>query len=680
MHPNSLGALLQSFSLSSPVKADLNPNPLDTHATELTETLLLRTARGPRYAICYGPLVDLLCLKFRAFLTNNATGDFSTGELSLAVREQLQEPADDFQKQPKAYAKGTFVNQKAAFSKLVVELVSLVDEVLPAELRAGVVENEYVHEAGGGGDPVSKADLVFWRNESIQVMVEEASPTAHLEGEVLFRTTDLTSSSPVKTLNDAFKAKDRQVHDLLLKMSALCSARSCRRFVLHDWSHYIIGFLSYIDPEDSTTGFDLLYGPLTPVDSVKYPFAEATTSLFYSHHFFEPELRQYVDTVIVAVEHKRREEARRREKREREAETGGQQTEDEPDRKRPRDSREQSELQKERADQGPQERSGDVRAGAEPGGGVTQAEEAVNALEGINSFNIVWPNGSQADLPRFVRIDPTNISSTSSPSSPSPPTIPSLDPLSSKISHPSCPSSAYASPSAAIAANTESPARTGFQPGVCSISTPPSARSLPPTISLASTEEKPLQLQLDEYVGEGATSAVYRGVCAPGDTSFILKLPLHSNDDDENLRLLNEARLLSTPSLRNFQLTPRLYGTFKPSTSDAEQPVVLLMEDGGDDLQRWTELSCEEKQKLYDNLLLLHREHNIIHGDLTTPGLRPRNIVVEKPASNAAHSHDRTIRLIDFGHASKHACPGESKCWELLEVGRQLFGKAWRPL
>lgn len=86
------------------------------------------------------------------------------------------------------------------------------------------------------------------------------------------------------------------------------------------------------------------------------------------------------------------------------------------------------------------------------------------------------------------------------------------------------------------------------------------------------------------------------------------------------------------------------------------------------------------RQKLYDNLLVLHRQHNIIRGDLTTEGLRPRNIVVKKPDAEASPPADRSIRIIDFGHASEHVCPGESECWELLEVSRPLFGRVRGPL
>lgn len=576
-HPNSLRALLRDFSLVSPVKSDLTLETVRELESELTEQEMLYPVERPRYAILFTPLLSLLGRGFDSFLASSAAHELSTRDVPDETREKLKVLAHDFQKKPGGYGKGKFVDQQTALSTLVAELVSLVDDVLPSELRAGVVETEYCHTLTKDEDDVAvqstitktEADVVFWRNDSVHVVVEEKDPVAHLEGQVLFRATDLTLSSPMKRLDDAFRARDRQVHDLLLKvhsyptciafalltcdrstvpqMATCCVARNCRRFIFHDWTHYIVGFLFYLDSDDSAAGFDLVYSPLTPIDSVEYPLAQVTTSLFYSRHFFEGELRSFVNPIVVTAERTEKERTQQREKRAREPEEGGGQSEEEPDRKVPRRSQERAESESEgdATSHGAHGGTVEADAGTEPSGisaeneGATSSIEAASAVVAVHpeewadlmrpqitSFDIIWPNGSRGDLPPFFRVDP----------------------------HPSTPS--------------------------------PSSTN----------KKKPMLLHLGDYVGEGATRAVYRGKCASGDGTFILKLSLHPHDDDENSSLLHEAKMLSSPALRCSGICPRLYGVFTPSTAAGpDTPVALLMEDGGDDLEYWADLSQKEK-------------------------------------------------------------------------------------
>ncbi|GAA6043719.1 hypothetical protein NBRC10512_003464 [Rhodotorula toruloides] len=196
------------------------------------------------------------------------------------------------------------------------------------------------------------------------------------------------------------------------------------------------------------------------------------------------------------------------------------------------------------------------------------------------------------------------------------------------------------------------------------------------TVSLEATAEVVSMLEMDDYLGHGATSDVFRAYwpsspfAAEPRMSFIVKLPRNASDPEKSADLLHEAKLLASPSLAEFDIVPRLYGAFKARLEGTEgkEMVALLEEDCGEPIDWWKDLTDEEIDQLLEDLTRLHVEHHIYHEDLTTEYSNPHNILVS-PASPSSSSTARRVRVIDFAWAQDdHECEGEEECGELRMV------------
>ncbi|GEM11991.1 hypothetical protein Rt10032_c18g6010 [Rhodotorula toruloides] len=244
-----------------------------------------------------------------------------------------------------------------------------------------------------------------------------------------------------------------------------------------------------------------------------------------------------------------------------------------------------------------------------------------------NAFRLVWPDATLAPYPSFHRID--NVLTGPSPPSKSKRTAPSSPP----------------SPSSSSAC----------------VSSPTS----------------PPFLRVSELVGEGSSSVVYRGYfptsSSTAQSSFIVKIPHNMASTVARQQVLQDAGWLTSLTLRGVDYIPTVYGVFRAGTASEIAPaIIMVIEDGGAALGKWSELSSSERDKLYRNVLALHTQYGTLHGDLTTENLNPRNILVE--SGKTASTGNRRTRIIDFAQAEHHDCPGEAVCGELrlLRLGMSM--------
>ncbi|BGP29145.1 hypothetical protein JCM10296v2_000883 [Rhodotorula toruloides] len=181
------------------------------------------------------------------------------------------------------------------------------------------------------------------------------------------------------------------------------------------------------------------------------------------------------------------------------------------------------------------------------------------------------------------------------------------------------------------------------------------------TVASEATEDAVATLEMDDYLGHGATSNVFRAYW-PSSPSADLAYPSSSNSPGP------------LPTRKKCDFVPKLYGAFKARLAGTEdkEVVVLIQEDCGEPIERWSDLTDDEIDKLLKDLTRLHVEHHISHDDLTTEYSYPRNIVVS-PASPGSGTTVRRIRVIDFCWAQEdHECEGEEKCGELRFVRKEI--------
>ncbi|GAA6057192.1 hypothetical protein NBRC10513_000767 [Rhodotorula toruloides] len=194
-------------------------------------------------------------------------------------------------------------------------------------------------------------------------------------------------------------------------------------------------------------------------------------------------------------------------------------------------------------------------------------------------------------------------------------------------------------------------------------------------------DEAVTTLEMDDYLGHGATSDVFRAYLPSSSSSadprisFIVKLPRNPSDAEKSAELLHEAKVLASPSMTEFEFVPKLHGAFKACLEGKEgkEVIALLEEDCGEPILRWADLTDEEIDQFTKDLATLHTDHHICHEDLTTEYSDPHNILVS-PASPSSSSAARRVRVIDFAWAQDdHECEGEDECGELRMV-RETVG------
>ncbi|KAK7031577.1 hypothetical protein R3P38DRAFT_3393474 [Favolaschia claudopus] len=101
-------------------------------------------------------------------------------------------------------------------------------------------------------------------------------------------------------------------------------------------------------------------------------------------------------------------------------------------------------------------------------------------------------------------------------------------------------------------------------------------------------------------------------------------------------------------------ITPRYYGTFENDLGT----VFLVLEDGGEKVDKLEKLPEEQRQKLFAKAKALHQV-GVIHNDLE------RRNLVQDPSGE--------VTIIDFDIArDQHHCPGEKECKELVNFAKAL--------
>ncbi|EJD08067.1 uncharacterized protein FOMMEDRAFT_150739 [Fomitiporia mediterranea MF3/22] len=178
-----------------------------------------------------------------------------------------------------------------------------------------------------------------------------------------------------------------------------------------------------------------------------------------------------------------------------------------------------------------------------------------------------------------------------------------------------------------------------------------------------------IRLYVQRSIGYGSTGTVFEAI-PDGDEQigalerrrYAIKTVGKGDTDKEKgcaRRLLNELaiyRLICQTSSVSMTIVPQCYGLFETTRT-----LALVVDYGGDVLSRnenWPELTRNERHKLYNAILALHRL-GVYHGDL-----EPRNIV---------RGSDGSFKIIDFTSSTLHNCGQCNQgCAELARIRKQL--------
>jgi RIO-like serine/threonine protein kinase len=148
---------------------------------------------------------------------------------------------------------------------------------------------------------------------------------------------------------------------------------------------------------------------------------------------------------------------------------------------------------------------------------------------------------------------------------------------------------------------------------------------------------------LSSLIHEGHFSYIFRG--QSGTTSIIGKLA--RNVSQANLRA--EFSVYQKLSPLQGSAIPRYFGLFNVQSLG----LLLLLEDCGQSIRAFDELSNRQRAALIDHMFTIHK-YGICHGDL-----EPRNIVVS-PAGK--------MTVIDFEMSDQTHCCEDKKCMELDDL------------
>ncbi|GAA5927012.1 hypothetical protein JCM10213_005551 [Rhodosporidiobolus nylandii] len=188
-------------------------------------------------------------------------------------------------------------------------------------------------------------------------------------------------------------------------------------------------------------------------------------------------------------------------------------------------------------------------------------------------------------------------------------------------------------------------------PSLTSIPSTASRKVACPSLSPVTEEPDALPLRLSmSPLGEGASAIVYRGRTLR-DAPVALKYA-RTNADTQHLK--EEEAIYSLLEAGRLDIAPRCFGLFRGG--QPERTSVLVLELFGRSLRTLNELDYAERLDLYSLYDKLHSA-GIVHNDEAE-----RNILLDPTT--------RELKLIDFGRATRHDCPGTA-CEELDRV------KAW---
>ncbi|BGP14034.1 hypothetical protein JCM10213v2_001972 [Rhodosporidiobolus nylandii] len=207
----------------------------------------------------------------------------------------------------------------------------------------------------------------------------------------------------------------------------------------------------------------------------------------------------------------------------------------------------------------------------------------------------------------------------------------------------------FASP--AVDHRLERKARSTHPPSATS-SPPPSRRCLeePATPLTLAAEWTFLDLFLHLVpIGRGAGGAVYTGQTVRG-SRVVLK---YAMTEEGNTSLAHEAVVYAALEAAGANVAPRLFGLFRGGRPD--QTDVLVLEQFGQAVKSVDDLSRHDRL----TIVALHEE--LHRAGYAQDDYAERNTVID-PSSGL-------IKLIDFGEAEQHDCPGKTCC--LLDEIRQ---------
>ncbi|BGP21940.1 hypothetical protein Rt10032_c18g6095 [Rhodotorula toruloides] len=652
-HPNSLASLLSSWHLTdSPVKVEnwRTKKPGGPAKSTSGPEQVLRKKDQPRCFIFDRHLVPSTWASFTSFLERNALPPYyaDSSLVSPAGQDfhiQINFLRSLWQTEPVTdYSEDSF--KWSELRSIPVAWVESLDLVLPPELRAGRAAQEgqrpfRKRQRDSQGVEVlytTRADGVFYKEGSVLIVVEDKHARASwppdeyvplLEEEeeegqeeedgIFRRLLDyFLDKGPILTAREFYdltRRGDPHVFSLLTKAIVSCTSRSARYFVLEDPLRAIFGALVPVNDPHEEIGkgdFDVVLSTMLPLTSSSPPFPQFVSSLYYNGETIRKLHSERAATLI--VKHDRQADVEAESSRAPVAAAG-------------RITRSMAGVGYE------------IAPTAGPSG--RQASN-LTILSESPTFLLVYPDGATPANPLLRRISSAGDDS-----------LPTSDTSfgSEEDGHRAYSSDSHDAP--------PSPPRPKHE-----------LSPFPPTkTSTSENDEKPVILQIFDWIGLGTTSYAYEArTVGEKPTRYVIKVARRGRDPEEDAAsFLCEAAILER--LKDVEWVCHTYAYLEGA--DPKCRSVLLMEFGGEAIEKWEDLSRGERLELYQNVVTLHTEYGLAHNDL-----RPPNVVVDPPPSETtttptAH-HKRRVRLIDFVWASEHECEGEAACEELLVFRRAL--------
>ncbi|BGP21937.1 hypothetical protein Rt10032_c18g6098 [Rhodotorula toruloides] len=646
-HPNSLASLLSSWHLTdSPVKVEnwRTKRPGGPAKSTSGPEQVLRKKDQPRCFIFDRHLVPSTWASFTSFLERNALPPYyaDSSLVSPAGQDfhiQINFLRSLWQAEPAlSYAEDQF--EWNNLRDLTIQWVRMLDTVLPPPLRAGsaahapqsTVRSGEIDRQGAKILYWTRADGVFVKEGSILIVIEDKHPRAswppdgHIpsaeeeaeDGTYRRLCQYFDDKGPILTAREFYnltRSWDPDVYSLLSKAVVSCISRSTRYFFLDDPLRAIFGALVPVNDPHEEIGkgdFDVVLSTMLPLTSSSPPFPQFVSSLYYNGETIRKLHSERAATLI--VKHDRQADVEAESSRAPVAAAG-------------RITRSMAGVGYE------------IAPTAGPSG--RQASN-LTILSESPTFLLVYPDGATPANPLLRRISSAGDDS-----------LPTSDTSfgSEEDGHRAYSSDSHDAP--------PSPPRPKHE-----------LSPFPPTkTSTSENDEKPVILQIFDWIGLGTTSYAYEArTVGEKPTRYVIKVARRGRDPEEDAAsFLCEAAILER--LKDVEWVCHTYAYLEGA--DPKCRSVLLMEFGGEAIEKWEDLSRGERLELYQNVVTLHTEYGLAHNDL-----RPPNVVVDPPPSETtttptAH-HKRRVRLIDFVWASEHECEGEAACEELLVFRRAL--------
>ncbi|BGP21938.1 hypothetical protein Rt10032_c18g6097 [Rhodotorula toruloides] len=648
-HPNSLASLLSSWHLTdSPVKVEnwRTKRPGGPAKSTSGPEQVLRKKDQPRCFIFDRHLVPSTWASFTSFLERNALPPYYADSALLSqpgdprtFLSKIWDRREMWQTEPAlSYAEDQF--EWNILRNLTIQWVRMLDTILPAPLRAGsaahapqsTVRRGEIDRQGAKILYWTRADGVFVKEGSILIVIEDKHPrvswppdghipSAEEEAEDgMYRRLCqyFDDKGPILTAREFYnltRSWDPDVYSLLSKAVVSCVSRSTRYFFLDDPLHAIFGALVPVNDPHEEIGkgdFDVVLSTMLPLTSSSPPFPQFVSSLYYNGETIRKLHSERAATLI--VKHDRQADVEAESSRAPVAAAG-------------RITRSMAGVGYE------------IAPAAGPSG--RQASN-LTILSESSTFLLVYPDGATPANPLLRRISSAGDDS-----------LPTSDTSfgSEEDGHRAYSSDSHDAP--------PSPPRPKHE-----------LSPFPPTkTSTSENDEKPVILQIFDWIGLGTTSYAYEArTVGEKPTRYVIKVARRGRDPEEDAAsFLCEAAILER--LKDVEWVCHTYAYLEGA--DPKCRSVLLMEFGGEAIEKWEDLSRGERLELYQNVVTLHTEYGLAHNDL-----RPPNVVVDPPPSETTTTptadHKRRVRLIDFVWASEHECEGEAACEELLVFRRAL--------